>query len=117
MIPVKRETQPGRRPMLKMPEPGKGSLHGFNCPRGDVPMETLIIDRNDSTCNACGGGARPDEKSHESLLGWPPVSHELGCGVVWTHLSSNYAGDENDRAVQDMRPDLVWQAFTWPGKT
>lgn len=112
MLP-ERKTKPGRRPQLKMAERGAPIFSGVNCPRQDVPMETLIIDRNQSTCNACGGGAMINEKSHESLLGWPPVSHEKGCGVVWTHVTSNYMGMADD--IAKTRPDLIWQDFTWPG--
>lgn len=106
-------TKPGRRPFLADPEPGKGSVFGVHRPRADVPAATLIIDPNESRCNACGGGADPSQKSHDSLLGWPPVSHEQGCGVVWTHVTSNYAGEDQTERVQQMRPDLIWQEFSW----
>lgn len=67
----------------------------------------LIIDRSWSFCGACGRGAYPEQEIHADLAGWHP-ERGSGCGVKWTHVSSNYSGDKMKEGAMDMRPDLEW---------
>lgn len=61
----------------------------------------LYIDISNSSCSACDEKADPFEFAHnmELMVG-------TGCGAVFTHSSSNYAGMAE--RVQEMRPDLIW---------
>jgi hypothetical protein len=69
-----------------------------------VPEATLLIGRNESSCNACGGAADLNARSHDVLLGYGPSNGQPGCGVTWTHVAATYTGTED--AVRQMRPDL-----------
>lgn len=68
---------------------------------------TLFIDHWASKCGECGKGADPYEKKHKTAL--PGFNrqgtHGKGCGVRWTHVSSNYIG--MDERIAEMRPDLI----------
>ena len=73
-------------------------------------MATLYIDRSDSTCGACGGGADPYEESHITLLGWRATNDKMkGCGVLFDSVDTNYhyLGELEER-IREMRPDLPW---------
>lgn len=65
-------------------------------------MEILFINRFDSYCGSCKKGADPDEKKHDTILGWAE-SYPPGCGVTWTHVSTDYVGVDPART----RPDLI----------
>lgn len=72
----------------------------------------LIINRNDSLCGRCKRGADPSEKAHTTALGYfsreilddPYHPARIGCGAVFSAVSSGYSGME--KRVQEMRPDL-----------
>ncbi len=68
-------------------------------------MATLIINRNDSRCGECKRGANPDEKTHDTVLGFNPDG-EKGCGVEWDEVASFYT--DMKKRVMEMRPDLKW---------
>lgn len=62
----------------------------------------LYIDRSSTECGVCRHSADPRETSHLTRLGLG--ADRRGCGVRWTHVSSNYVG--MDDTVKEMRPDL-----------
>jgi hypothetical protein len=65
----------------------------------------LFVNRSESRCGSCNGGADPHEESHKTLLGWFAVNDALeGCGERYTAVSSDYWGMEADLAA--LRPDL-----------
>jgi hypothetical protein len=66
----------------------------------------LVINRSDSKCGACGRGADPHERSHDTILEWGDKG--AGCGVLWRHLDSDYRGAGIPEAAMAMRPDLTW---------
>lgn len=66
---------------------------------------TLRIGHSDSHCGACGGAAFPYEETHTTPAGYHP---QPGCGVRWTHVESVYAGADYEKAVREMRPDLIF---------
>lgn len=68
-------------------------------------MNVLYIDPSSSSCGACGENADPDEKQHDTILGYTP---EPGCGAVFTHVGSHYSYPTIDQAARAMRPDLIW---------
>lgn len=63
--------------------------------------ETIVINHWDSKCLKCGKGATPDEKTHDTVLGYGVKEGEKGCGVEWKYKTSEYAGEIS------LRPDLV----------
>jgi hypothetical protein len=69
----------------------------------------LVINLSSSRCGACGLAANLHEKTHVSVPGYGP--EELrgeGCGVEWTHVTSDYVGDGVKHASMSLRPDLEW---------
>lgn len=66
----------------------------------------LTINRFDSNCNNCLDGADPTEKEHNIVVGYS--KREKGCGVKWTHVTSDYSGQTQKESVMKMRPDLTW---------
>lgn len=73
-------------------------------------MTTLYINKSESRCGACDGGADPDEESHITLLGWRAVNDNMkGCGAEFTELSTDYVGFPGlEEAIKEMRPDLPY---------
>ena len=73
-------------------------------------MTTLYINKSESRCGACDGGADPYEESHITLLGWRAVNDKMkGCGAEFTDLSSDYVGMPNlVESIKAMRPDLPY---------
>jgi hypothetical protein len=67
----------------------------------------LYIDMSFSSCGACGKGCIPSEPAHNTITGYSGHG-EPGCGKVFTHVSSHYAGDGIKTAATQMRPDLPW---------
>lgn len=67
---------------------------------------TLIINRNDSKCGNCQGSCNPDEKRHDTKLGYGDTNGEPGCRAYWQYVSSEYTGMEE--RLKEMRPDLEW---------
>lgn len=67
---------------------------------------TLIINRSDSKCGNCNRGADPHDEAHVKCLGYAPQPE--GCGVVWTHVTTDYTGDDIAERAQAMRPDLIF---------
>lgn len=65
---------------------------------------TLIINRFDSRCAACGKPANPYAITHDKVHGWG--QDEDGCGVKWTHVTTHYWGRDMSQRVRAMRPDL-----------
>lgn len=68
-------------------------------------MNVLYIDTSSSSCGACGENADPDEKQHDTVLGYVPAP---GCGAFFTHVGSHYSGEPFHTGAQIMRPDLIW---------
>lgn len=67
----------------------------------------LFINRSESRCGSCNGGADPYEDSHITLTGWRAINdHMEGCGEPYTAVSSDYWGIEVD--VRAIRPDLPY---------
>lgn len=75
--------------------------------KNSLPKTTLSIGGWHSKCLACGNNALPSESSHETRVGWDP-GDGVGCGVTWTHVTSEYAGEEFENTVKGMCPDLVF---------
>lgn len=70
-------------------------------------MATLQIGGWSSRCGECKKGCDPYEETHETVLSYSPTD-EKGCGVRWTHVSSDYVGEAAENAVKIMRPDLIY---------
>ena len=70
------------------------------------PKPLLIINRFDSKCGNCGKSCDPHDQKHVKVLGYAPTGE--GCGVEWTHVTTDYTGDEMAGMCQAMRPDLVF---------
>ena len=71
-------------------------------------MNVLLIGRFSSSCGNCGRQTLPEEKTHHTISGYDPS--RPGCGVEWTHVSSNYFdpyGRLQER-LKEMRPDLIF---------
>lgn len=70
----------------------------------------LFINRSESRCGSCNGGALLSEEYHNTLLGWRAVDdHMEGCGEKYTAVSSDYFGMEVD--ISALRPDLPWVSW------
>lgn len=68
----------------------------------------LIVDRFSSKCGVCGKGANPDEKTHETVLGYaPPEMLGEGCGAEWTHIEADCVYPGIEKRLAEMRPDLI----------
>lgn len=86
-------------------------------------MNILYINKSDSRCGECGRPAKPTEDTHEWagniwLMEGPSFETKQGCGVRWTHLSSDYLDyDHLWDQVRALRPDLEFVGgITWrPG--
>lgn len=75
----------------------------------EYPAATLIVDRWHTTCNNCGRECTSSEDKHDTILGYGPDNGSEGCGIVWTHITSDYIGPYCDREnLQAMRPDLTY---------
>lgn len=69
--------------------------------------ETIIVSQSSSKCGNCGFDCDPDEKSHESILGYSEQLRKLrGCGVTWKYITSSYYGID-DVAKHMNREDLI----------
>lgn len=74
----------------------------------------LRIGRFSSRCNDCGRGADPTEKTHQTVLTYRSMNDidpEVGCGIEWQYVSSEYLGDEE--ATKKLRPDLIFLPETF----
>lgn len=73
-------------------------------------MTTLYINKSESRCGACNGGADPHEESHITLLGWRARNDKMqGCGVTYTAVSSDYFNFPGlVEQIKEMRPDLPY---------
>lgn len=72
---------------------------------------TLIIDRFSSTCGNCDRGCSPDEKQHDTNLGYGITDKtRKGCGVEWAFVTTaEYVPSKHlEDAVRKMRPDLIY---------
>lgn len=76
----------------------------------ELPESTLIIGRFSSECNNCGRQVLPDSETHEEISGWGGPAP--GCGVRFTHVTTEYVGTGIDEASMAMRPDLTWIPIT-----
>lgn len=65
----------------------------------------LRVGRNWSRCENCGKGAYPGQQTHDDVAGWKPRPGE-GCGIRWTKVTSDYAGELAEAATRRLRPDL-----------
>lgn len=68
-------------------------------------MATLFINSWSSRCGDCNHECDPHEKSHKTNLGYGGP-HPPGCGVTYTHVSSDYMDEALLNIVKKMRPDL-----------
>lgn len=68
----------------------------------------LVINPSESWCGACGKGANPRAKSHDVVMSYGGMAGQPGCGVAWTHVTSDYQSIDGllYERVQAMRPDL-----------
>lgn len=71
---------------------------------------TLVINLWSSYCRNCKQGADPDEQQHATVIGW---TDGVGCGVTWTHVTTDYAGASGIEATRARRPDLTFVS-QWP---
>lgn len=68
-------------------------------------MNILIINRSDTKCWACNRSADANELAHYTVIGY---DSGVGCGEVYTHVTSHYAGQGIEESVRSARPDLIW---------
>jgi len=72
-------------------------------------MNILRIGHWNSKCNSCGRDCDPHEKEHKTNLGYnAEIRAEPGCGVTYTHVTSDYIDDLSVNTVKKMRPDLTF---------
>jgi hypothetical protein len=70
----------------------------------------IVVGLSRSWCAYCGRDALPHELVHETE---PTFREELvGCGVRYTHVSTDYAGSEVEAATRAKRPDLPYIPFS-----
>ena len=64
----------------------------------------LLVNRWYSTCGNCGLSCDPNERKHDTILGYGTMNGWAGCGAEFTSMKAEYhpAGDE----LQQLRPDL-----------
>lgn len=67
--------------------------------------EVLFINMWESRCGNCGKSTLPHNDTHEEISGYGGGGK--GCGVTWTHVSSDYGPRLKDAALS-VRPDLTW---------
>jgi len=77
-----------------------------------LEKNALSIDDWSSTCVNCGQGAIPEEKTHESVIGYGVADGTKGCGIKWEFLTSMYGNNISSKYAVEMRPDLKWIDFT-----
>lgn len=102
-------------PTFEVP-PGEDILHGLTETSPELdglridmpPVVVLFIDNTDSRCGACGKTALPTDVAHTTPCGYD--NHD-GCRATFTHVSSNYGGDDSKRASMAVRPDLPWMDY------
>lgn len=75
-------------------------------------QNTLIINRSDSKCGNCGHSCNPYDPFHETIYGYGEANGTPGCGVVWTHVGSDYVGPDVETWCRSMRPDLIFVGWT-----
>lgn len=70
----------------------------------------LYINKSESRCGSCDGGADPYELSHETLLGWYAMNDKMqGCGAKFISVSTDYINFPGlKEAITQMRPDLPY---------
>jgi hypothetical protein len=71
-----------------------------------VEQHVLHVGTWSSKCGDCGRGCNPNEERHLKILGYLKNPGD-GCGVRWTHITSDYYGTGIDDKMREMRPDLV----------
>jgi hypothetical protein len=59
-----------------------------------------------SKCESCGKECSPHEKYHETNLGYAKNIPQPGCGVEFTHITTDYTN--LGKIVAKMRPDLIF---------
>lgn len=70
-------------------------------------MNILYINPSDSRCGACGQGANPNEKQHDTVFEYSPNTGRPGCGAKYDAVSSHYVNFEGSYdGIKKMRPDL-----------
>lgn len=76
-------------------------------------MTALYINKSESRCGQCNGGADPYEESHITLLGWRATNDKMkGCGAQFTSVSSDYIGFPGlKESIIAMRPDLPYEGY------
>lgn len=72
-----------------------------------LPEGTILVDRWYSSCNNCGRQVLPESKTHEDVSGYSRDGEGQGCGVLFTHISDEYYG-ANEEIIRSMRPDLEY---------
>lgn len=72
-----------------------------------IPESTLLVDRWHSACNNCGKETLSDTRTHRDITGYQP-EFGGGCGIVFTHIASEYVGPGVKELVKEMRGDLEY---------
>ena len=79
--------------------------------------KTLIIGGFNSYCGNCDRGCNPDEKQHDTNLGYGITdATRKGCGVKWEYVTTDSAfpSEHLKESVKKMRPDLEYIEFFNP---
>lgn len=71
----------------------------------NLPDATIIIGRSTSACNNCGRAVLASEKKHDVVSGYVEPESP-GCGIEFTHVTTDYIGSTVTRVVKELRPDL-----------
>jgi len=72
-------------------------------------MATLIINRDESICGDCKGGADPTETFHFTRLGFPSG---LGCRATFTETATHsFLTPTFTEGVRNLRPDLPFIGY------
>lgn len=66
---------------------------------------TIIVNAWSSTCGACGQGANPEEKSHQTVLSLH-TGNTPGCGTAFHYAASKYTSDKE--YLSEQFPHYTW---------
>jgi hypothetical protein len=77
-----------------------------------LPAATIIASFSHSSCNECGHGCNPHEKKHITR---PRVAPGGGCGIEFTHITTQSSVARVKDAARAMRPDLEFIEFPTTG--
>lgn len=68
----------------------------------------LSIQGWSSKCLNCGAGANPEEKVHDTVLGYGVEPGTKGCGIEWEKVTCEFGNNLEAKAAGELRPDLEW---------